>query len=189
MTLRRTQSPIEHTELGHLKLYRDDLIKIAKILAEIGPLEIKCGDWEGDDPTDFDSPDLPERLPGVEMTATDGTIGVGVRLKRNEAIVIVAEPTSLTEGVLSRIQRITKPRRRAVTAVRYDMPGGPKIAIRPISAKTPVVRSSALLINDYRENRPTFWERTRDDWIVGAVWCVVGLVLGGVIGYWVNTIT
>jgi len=50
-------------------------------------------------------------------------------------------------------------------------------------------RNTAVLINVYRAARPTFWERTRDDWAIEGVMLLVGAVLGGVIGYWVNTIT
>lgn len=42
--------------------------------------------------------------------------------------------------------------------------------------------SSAVLINAYRAERPTFWQRKRDDLLINAV----ALVLGGVIGYFVN---
>jgi hypothetical protein len=43
----------------------------------------------------------------------------------------------------------------------------------------------AVLINAYRADRPSFWQRTRDDWIIG----VAMLLLGGVLGYLVNQLT
>ena len=46
-------------------------------------------------------------------------------------------------------------------------------------------RHYTSLVNAYRKDRPTFWQRSRDDWIVG----VVMLLLGGVLGYLVNQIT
>ncbi|GAA1612425.1 hypothetical protein GCM10009733_005580 [Nonomuraea maheshkhaliensis] len=45
---------------------------------------------------------------------------------------------------------------------------------------------SAHLINTYEVDSPTFFQRTRDDWIVGAIWAAVGALAGGVIGYFVN---
>ena len=45
--------------------------------------------------------------------------------------------------------------------------------------------TTATLVNNYRTERPSFWQRTRDDWIIG----VVMLLLGGVLGYFVNQIT
>jgi hypothetical protein len=44
------------------------------------------------------------------------------------------------------------------------------------------------LINAYRADRPTFWRRTRDDWAGESVMLLIGAVVGGVIGYWVNTL-
>lgn len=187
MTLRRTQSRAETTHLGHLKLYRDDLIEIAKALAEVGTLAIGCGDWVMDDPMDFENPDLPERLPDVAMTGTNGKTAVGVKLGEGEASVHLIEPTTFTEGTLSRILRLTKPRRRIVSPVKFNTEAGPRMVL--FATRATSVLSSAVLINAYRDERPTFWQRTRDDWIIAVVMLLLGAVLGGVIGYWVNTIT
>jgi hypothetical protein len=183
MTLRRAHSRVETTHLGHLRLYRDDLIEIAKALAEVGPLTIECEDWVMDDPMDLRNPDLPERLPDVAMTGTNGKTAVGVKLGEAEASVHLIEPTTFTEGTLSRIQRLTKPRRRIVSPVKYNTDAGPKLVFFATTA--PSVRSSAILINADSADRPSFWRRTRDDWIIA----VVMLLLGGVLGYLVNTIT
>lgn len=40
-----------------------------------------------------------------------------------------------------------------------------------------------------RSEAPTFWVRKRDDLWIEATVSVVSLILGGVIGYWINTIT
>jgi hypothetical protein len=201
MTLRRTQSRTETTHLGHLKLYRDDLIEIAKALAEVGTLAIECGDWVMDDSMDFENPDLPERLPDVAMTGTDGKTAVSVKLGEGEASVHLIEPTTFTEGTLSRILRLTKPRRRIFSRIKFDTKTGPRMVVFttrmallatrmvPFPVSVTGVLSSAVLINAYRDERPTFWQRTRDDWIVAVVMLLLGAMLGGVIGYWVNTIT
>jgi hypothetical protein len=166
-------SRVETTHLAHLRLYRDDLIEIAKALAEVGSFKGELGDWELTDPSDFESPELPDELPDVAMTGTNGTTAVAVKLGRAEASVQLTEPNTFTEGTLARIQRITKQRRRI-----------PLGQVTPTPSTAPL-RSSARLINAYRGDRPTFWQRTRDDWIIG----VVMLLFGGVLGYLVNQIT
>jgi uncharacterized protein YneF (UPF0154 family) len=40
-----------------------------------------------------------------------------------------------------------------------------------------------------RAEHPTFWQRKRDDLLITIVSSVISLVVGGVIGYWVNTIS
>ena len=47
---------------------------------------------------------------------------------------------------------------------------------RSIRAARPLTAGSAILINAYRADRPSFWQRTRDDWAVEAV----------MLGYWIN---
>lgn len=42
-------------------------------------------------------------------------------------------------------------------------------------------RSSAVLLNAYRADQPTFWRRKRDDLMINAVVLVLGAVLGGVV--------
>jgi hypothetical protein len=51
--------------------------------------------------------------------------------------------------------------------------------------KNSSVSRKAVLINAYRADRPSFWQRSRDDWVIG----VVMLLLGGMLGYLVNQIT
>ncbi|MFV2195465.1 hypothetical protein [Nocardiopsis sp. LOL_012] len=45
------------------------------------------------------------------------------------------------------------------------------------------------IINEYRAQRPTHWERHRITYISNAVSITVSLVLGGIIGYFVNQIS
>lgn len=179
MATRRVGLQIEDYELGHLRLYRDDLEKIAKAVAEIGELVIRCGDWEMTEPADFsDNTELPDLLPELEIEGR-GQSAIDVRLGPNTASVTLVEPDTLTEGILSRIRRIAGARRRRLPLV--SVRGAHGYPYFQVSIPT----SSAVLINAYRADRPSFWQRTRDDWFIGTVM----LLLGGVLGYIVNMIT
>lgn len=188
MTVKRIGTRQETYELGHLKLYREDLEEIAKAVSEVGPLKISCGDWRMNDPADFADPELPEALPDLVMTAQrpDSSTGVMVDLGARVASVKVAEPDTHIEGVLSRIQRITEPRQRGLLSLAKNPEvGWMAVFLKPRVAAKTVTISSAVLVNAYRDDRPTFWERRRDELLINAV----TLVLGAVLGYLVNVIT
>lgn len=187
MAVRRIRDRQETYQLGHLKLYRDDLIEIAKVLAELGTLEVDCGGRVMDNPGALENLDLPERLPDVSMAVWDGKTKVEVKLGESEASVRLTEPTTFTLGTLSRIEKLARQRRRLVAPVKYNTAAGPRVVL--VATRAPKVRSSAVLINANRSERPTFWQRARDDWIIAVVMLVLGAVIGGVVGYWVNTIT
>ena len=205
MAARRTRSRSETYQLGHIKLYRDELEDIAVALTEAGDLIIKTGEWEMTEPIDLaDNRELPEVLHHMTLTAhgvvtsADGTTVIGsvvdVVFSPTMARVTLLEPNTLTLGVLNRIQQVTTPHvRRWVPRFHLLRAVALTLLYRRGNVTSPLSKSGAVLINAYRTDRPTFWQRTRDDWIVGAVWAVVGVVLGGivggVIGYWVNTIT
>jgi hypothetical protein len=44
-------------------------------------------------------------------------------------------------------------------------------------------QSEVLVINAYRADRPSFFKRTRDDWIVEVIVMLMGLLLGFIIGH------
>lgn len=70
MTARRIGSQAETTYLGHVRLYRDELEKIAAAVAEVGELTILCDDdWEPTDPADLSNEELPELLSRVSIGA------------------------------------------------------------------------------------------------------------------------
>jgi hypothetical protein len=49
--------------------------------------------------------------------------------------------------------------------------------------------SGAKLINEYRERRPGFIQRTRDDWVVSLTTTAIGTVLGLIAGYLIGRLT
>jgi hypothetical protein len=53
MTTRRLGYQTDQTSLGHVRLYRDELEKIAAAVAEVGDLSIRCGHWKMTDPADL----------------------------------------------------------------------------------------------------------------------------------------
>jgi hypothetical protein len=120
MTSNRLKLREEMYRLGALKLYRDDLEQIARAVAEVGHLRMTCGDWEMNDPADLSAnADLPEVLPVLEMMAerdeSDTTIRVS--LSKLQAVVTLVEPDTLTEGVASRIMRLTSGKKRRFAAI------------------------------------------------------------------------
>jgi uncharacterized membrane protein YczE len=54
------------------------------------------------------------------------------------------------------------------------------IVLRRIPAR--MTGESARVINAYRADRPTFLQRTRDDWVVELVCVAIGLVAGYILG-------
>jgi hypothetical protein len=118
-------------------------------------------------------------LPGLQIEAKGQQSLIEVRFGPNTASVTLVEPDTLAMGVLGRIQQITQYRRRPFAPLRF----GSAEAWPYIQVSSPT--NSALLIHAYRVDRPTFWQRTRDDWVIG----IVMLFLGGVLGYIVNVIT
>jgi hypothetical protein len=112
--------------------------------------------------------ELPEVLSYMVVTGERRRISLGekevvpvvsVVLSATEAHVKLTEPEVLTEGVLSRIQRITQPRRRRFPPLKFRPRG-----VFPYVQVSVASDSSAVLINAYRVDRPSFWQRTRDDW-------------------------
>jgi hypothetical protein len=229
MTARRIGSQIETTHLGHVRLYRDELEKVAAAVGEVGDVTILCDDWELTDPADLGNDGIPDLLSRVSIGAQRSVTEDGrskdepvmaVALNGDEACVTIFEPGVLTEGALSRIQRIVGPRRRRwhvplakgasgrETLASLGAIGGvlalvgyisplltPLFSIVAIAAVFFVLFarnrrvSSAIVVNAYRKDRPSFWQRTRDDWVVATVMLVLGAIVGGFVGYWVNQIT
>ncbi|MEV1198456.1 hypothetical protein [Microbispora rosea] len=204
MTVRRVHGPQPEVYLlGHIRVYREDLELMAKALTEVGPLQIRCGDLEATEPRDFQ--ELPEILDAVRMTSQipETETKIEVVLSSREAKVALVEPDTLTLGVLGRIQQVARGCRRmwSLSPASVNVAGklsdssvtrrsagsavaviGEEVAVWLVTAR---LRSSAMIINALRSDRPTFWQRTRDDWIIGAVMAVVG----GFIGYLVNELT
>ncbi|MFG3441275.1 hypothetical protein ACGF0J_28835 [Nonomuraea sp. NPDC047897] len=165
MAIKRVDEHVEIRSLGNVVLYREDLQGIARLMGELGGLEIRCAGFAATGPGDFD--ELPERLGEVCMSAGQGSAArLDVRLDRGAAALVLTEPDTRSYGIAFRIDEICAARRRG----RFGWP---------------FRQDGAHLINAYRRDRPSFFQRTRDDWITGSVMAAVG----GVIGYFVNEIT
>jgi len=126
MTVRRIEAQVEATSLRHVRIFRDDLIAIARALLEVGPLVGSCGDLQFDDPTDFErmAGQLPEHLPALTMVAVAPDRGgqpeasrVEIVLSPDMARVTLTEPVTLTLGVRDRVMRIAAHGERRVINV------------------------------------------------------------------------
>lgn len=131
MTLQRIKAQVEPCLLGHVRMYREDLVDIAKALAEVGPLTGSCGDVRFNDPADFEQMEgrLPKKLPELTMASEapkrpdqPEPSKVEVVLSREVARVTLTEPVTLTLGVRDRIQQVAERSRRPV--VRWLAPSG-----------------------------------------------------------------
>jgi hypothetical protein len=221
MPVERIKDRKETTELGPVKLYREDLEEIASTVEELGPLLITCDEtFAAYDPKDF--AELPERPTSLSFTAAtlEGQ-GVNVIFDAYGSRVTLTEPNTLSRGILSRIQDVCRrPGRRRrpmykLLVLLSTIIAATSATISLIAAfqqlkGTPVVGSiypllitmmatatlllvyvrwlrrrgvvGAILVNAYLVDRPPFWRRTRDDWIVqiigGALFLVLGFFLG-----------
>lgn len=113
MAVERIRERREVHELGRLKLYRDDLEAIARVLAEFGTLHFTANnEVSGSEPGDFAKmrDELPERLENVEMDATRGESAVRVDLGTGSLVALI-EPDMTARGVLTSIKEICDPHR------------------------------------------------------------------------------
>lgn len=127
MTVRRVEAQVEVISLRHVRVFREDLVTIARALLEIGPLAGTCEDLQFDDPADFErmAGQLPERLPALKMVAVapkkasqPEASKVEIVLSRDAARVTLTEPTTLTLGVRDRVMQVaTRSKRRVVNVL------------------------------------------------------------------------
>lgn len=203
VALTRTQAREETHRLGHVRLYRDELETIIRAVAEIGEPTIEGPGFTATSEKDLADPAVPEKLDWLTITASRDGQQLRVRLSGTSAVVELTEPTMLLYGVASRVSVICQ--RYARFWKRAQPPGvdSPELLRRqkrmqrmvgglPVFAAGPLdlwawrrLKSSARLVNAYRVDRPTFWQRKRDDLFINAA----SLALGGVIGYIVNELT
>lgn len=158
-----------------------------------------------------DMPLRPRRVTMTAGSATGDEL-VRVELGRRVAKLVLTEPTTMTEGVRARIENVcdgnfadTMLAGRAfnigMTCVGVVALGS--LALMPLVGETwaggvgvGIVlgggwlvdrlfgrrHGEIIVINDWRRNRPSFFRRTRDDWIVEAIMMILGLVIGYFIG-------
>ncbi|MBF8192440.1 hypothetical protein ITP53_43525 [Nonomuraea sp. K274] len=112
MAVRRTTLQTEVYKLGAIRLYREDLIAIAKAVAELGKLRIEADESIADHPDDFDQ--LPGEITKLRIIAkkADSKTEIVVRLTPDEATVTVTEPNTVANGIRIAIQDRCRPRLR-----------------------------------------------------------------------------
>jgi hypothetical protein len=111
VTVRQIRLVPEEHDLGALRLYREDLVKIATEAARAGALKIVAGDFEATSPDDFAA--LPSmQLASVTITSTpsDSPAAVEVGFTAGSATVRLTEPSLETRGVLVGIQQVCETR-------------------------------------------------------------------------------
>ncbi|MBQ1081579.1 MULTISPECIES: hypothetical protein [Nocardiopsis] len=112
MAWKRIKKRQETYPLGRLKLYRDELEDIARVLAEFGTLSFLVNEDEvsGNEPEDFArmADELPDRLGLVQMSATKEETRVVVEIGSDSRVVLI-EPNNDAYGSLTRIKKICAP--------------------------------------------------------------------------------
>ncbi|OOC52614.1 MULTISPECIES: hypothetical protein [Nocardiopsis] len=111
MAVERVKKRRETHPLGRLKLYRDDMEAIARVLAEFGTLSFLVNEEvSGNEPEDFAKirDELPERLDLVQMAATREGLHVVVEIGPGAKVGLV-EPDIAAYGALTRVQQICAP--------------------------------------------------------------------------------
>jgi hypothetical protein len=241
MTVKRIKDSVADRNLGKITLYRNDLELISNAVAEVGPLKIICGEYEGSDATDFtrlrEVEGLPERIPGIVLEASNPNTSesIEVNLDRRSAHIVLRNPSTLSRGAALQIQELCDNRQRAKWLRPRNLIFGELILIiislvllmllldwdayyegsNPYYPWAPIVGGltgaglivllivgllrlqgvssplshGAILINEYREMRPGFIQRTRDDWVVSLTASAIGTVLGLIAGYVLGRLT
>ena len=116
MATRRTEKQrTEEQTLGSVRVYRNDLRKIAFAVAKVGDLKITCDDrLHAEAPEDFVW--LPRVMRSVVLSAECAccTRSVVVHICADHSFVRLTEPDDELRGVLNRIEAVCLPRRRVL---------------------------------------------------------------------------
>lgn len=215
MSVRRTDTPTEYHRLGYTRLFRDDLEKIAILVAEVGQLSIVCDNLEATTASDFSNPLMPERPKYISMEASNGEQRIRIEVGRGTGKLTIEEPNTLTEGIRTKIEGICD------GGFIDHMIAGPNVNLWGIAGFVPVgcalalglskaislstsefgmligtlvwvaagsfifrfrEKSDIVIINVNRADRPSFFRRTKDEWIVELSVMIIGLILGYLIG-------
>lgn len=116
MSLSERRAPVEAFDLGLPRLYREELVQIAKLIEdECDELEIAFHDDRertGDRPTDFAdyhaAPEAPERLDRLTLTGRRGTTELTAAFAPKEARVLVTAPDQSARGTAGLIRDLCR---------------------------------------------------------------------------------
>ncbi|HYN96089.1 MAG TPA: hypothetical protein VES42_19765 [Pilimelia sp.] len=157
MALRKTTVDTLVHDYGRIRVYRDDLAEMVKVLRDVASnCHLRADDYELDDVDDLSQ--LADkgitRVVDFVFSADGNRVGLSVNKRR--ALLAVREPDLIWRGAAAEVERIAK------------RCGGPRLAAS-VDTRT-------------RAEAPTFWSRKKDDILIavasGAIFLVLGFVLG-----------
>jgi hypothetical protein len=118
MSLRRLEPDIEQYELGSLRLWRDDLVRIVRLIRQLnGAVNVEADNYEVGD-VEEDLPEISKQLDYFSVTVTKVDEGaaqrrlLGLQVSRNHCSIEAADPDFTTRGIISEIQSLAKENRR-----------------------------------------------------------------------------
>lgn len=172
MALKRERPLADERVLGRVRLWRDDLYEIVKVMREVAPdLTLHADDYTLDDVDDL--ADAPETYVRRFVAESQGK---GIRLDLADVSVIAAnDPDLKTRGMMEEVQRLTRRRRVFITrpAKAYSFAGVPITELLP---PRPIVFTTT-----YAET-PPWWVRNKDalatNFIVSLVFLGLGILIG-----------
>jgi hypothetical protein len=222
MALERVESTSERTEIGPLRLYREDLMRIWEILSQLGSVEAEVnGKFKITEPSGWEELARSTREPvtSVKFNAKgsdydDPRISVTLH-KKLLNYIYVYQVTHEARGLVSVLKEELREHRRFnppfwLTALASGLAGVPVAVLLflwldslgaeggPVSLVVystvmlfvwlgvPLADVKSKIVNVTYAEAPRFRERLLEDQGVALFWTVVGVALGGVVGYLVN---
>lgn len=200
MALRRIAPEVLQVNLGPVRMWRDDLAKIARIIQECASsgAVMTADGYELDDVDDL--LDLAERevfqVEEFSIASLDGR--VQLRLGRAVSLLEIQEPDLKAKGAVTEIKEVSNRCRNYANSIQFRQ------AVRILAAAIPLfgrsllnatdkrldeVPSQAIIYTRSRVEAPTFWQQKKHDVLITVVSNIFSLLLGGVIGYYVNKIS
>ena len=199
MVLRRVVPEVITLDLGYLRMWRDDLGRMVSVLEQISKQQITmtADDYELDRIQDL--AELAEqKVHSIRNFSFTGGQADEVKLQlgENASLLQIIGDDLAAKGAAQEIYEIALNCRRVVVPDFSSSFIGSLLAVTPVvgGIAHAAIKSSGsrrpnrhvILDTRTRDEAPSFWrEKKRDVWIT-AVSNVVALLLGGVIGYFIN---
>jgi hypothetical protein len=204
---------VQRVSLGALRVWRDDIAEMVDLVAQVTPnqqVTLRTDKYVLDAVDDLDNA---EESTLAQLVVTGDGARVRLTLGPRASVLEVRDPDLRLRGFIQEVQRVAhrcSRRRASIAALAVvlvlgagALRGGTAVGLLPQSPPLWVLalivlplgfatglitgraQSRTVLYTRTRAEAPTFWTRKRDDLLIN----VVALLVGGVIGYFVNMIT
>lgn len=200
MALRRVVPEVISLDLGYLRMWRDDLGRMVKVLEKIcdGHITMRADDWEFDSVDDLAAL-AADRIYRVRSFSLVGGKEDKVKLQLGDTaslLEIVGGDELSAKGAAQDLYRLAVECRRLQFQDLLSVSIGSLIAVTPIigtfagaASRNRQAAPHVILETRTRAEAPSFWVAKKNDIWITVVSNVIALALGGVIGYFVNVWT